>query len=69
MWWLPGLGLTYWLRYGWRWVLLALFGWFGYRYDGWPGVFWALVTVGIIAFVLYTIMDAWHSLIDTFGRR
>ena len=32
--------MSYWAYYGWRWIVLAIFAYWGYTIDGWDGAFW-----------------------------
>jgi hypothetical protein len=50
--------MSYWKKYGWRWVMLAGVIAFGLNSSGSAGMVWALIAFGLFLFVAYAVKDA-----------
>jgi hypothetical protein len=54
--------MNYLLYYGWRYVVIGVLCVLAYRAEGPAGVFWALLGIGMAAFVFYAALDGWNAL-------
>jgi len=60
--------MSYWKYYGWRWLLLLFFLIWGYSTSGPIGTLWALLLFGVVLFIGYTVLDAWHAIQRAFNK-